>query len=741
VSGGRPAFDLDALFAPRSIAVVGASPRSDLATTVRDNIGRVGGQARCYFVNPRYEAIDGTPCHPDLAALPEVPDTVLIGVNPLRAAALTREAAAAGVPSVIIPGGGVVEGGEAAARMQAEVRDVAAATGIAVLGPNCMGIVDLTTSSATYIDDLPPTLRRGPIAGIAQSGSVTDAFIHAGPRIGWSRIVSCGAEVVLDLCDYLAHAIEDPETEAILLFIEGLKRPDRFLALADRALAAGKPIFAVKVGRSRQAQAAAVAHTGSLAGEDRVVDAAFEATGVVRCDDLDDLLEAGALLTGARRLGRRAGLGRTGVITVSTGEGSLVADLAGRTGLDLPPIPKPAERLILEALPTLGYVGNPLDPWGAGDGAATYRTCFEAFAGSGAFDVLAFVHDFPFRSQPGEVALATELAAELVAATADRPEILPVYVSLTSGDATPEVLELLDAAGGVPALRGTGPAFHSIARLAAWEGRQAKRRIDGPVRPAWVELAASTPRHITEPGVADASGTATTLMGERAALAELAAAGVPVVTADAVAIVDPADPGARRVASDEAVGIAARIGGRVVLKLDADVAHKTELGGVIVGVQPADVPAAVARLLDAAVAAGLEIRGLLVEPEVPAGVELIVGARRDPGFGPVVAIGFGGVLAEMLDDVVLRLAPVSPAAAGSALASLRGAPILAGLRGRPGIDQEAVAELISRFSKAFVDRPEWLEAEMNPVIAGPQGAIAVDALIVRAADVAGRPHG
>ncbi|MHB8460294.1 MAG: acetate--CoA ligase family protein [Candidatus Limnocylindrales bacterium] len=740
----RPAFDLRALFAPRSIAVVGASPRSDLATTVRDNIARVGGTARCYFVNPRYDAIDGTPCHPDLASLPEVPDTVLIAVNPLRAASLTTIAAAAGVPAVVIPGGGVVEGGEAAARMQAEVAAVAAATGTAVLGPNCMGVIDLTTHSATYIDDLPPTLRRGGVAGIAQSGSVTDAFVHAGTRIGWSRIVSCGSEAVLDICDYLAHSLADPETHAVVLFVEGFKRPERFLALADHALELGKTILAIKVGRSRQAQEAAIAHTGSLAGEDRVTDAALRAAGVVRCDDLDDLLEAAALVTGSRRLGRGVGAGRTAVVTVSTGEGSLIADLASRTGVDLPPIPAAARSRIVAELPTLGYVGNPLDPWGAGEPAPTYRSCFEALADSGAYDVLALVHDFPFRSQPGEVALATELAGELVRTTAALPAILPVFVSLTSGDATPEVLDLLDAAGGIPALRGTTAAFASIARLAWWERRRANRLAAGPARSGWPALAADVPpygheraaadpidRGSADRGSADRSsrdrgGSAAAsgqVLSERASLDLLRAAGLPVVRVIAIPIEG---------VEESAVAAAESLGWPVVVKIDAiGLAHKTEIGGVVVGIEDAaGVRRAVRSVVEAAESAGVAAKGVLVQPAVPLGVELIVGARRDRQFGPVVVVGLGGILAEVMDDVAIRLAPVALRDAREMLDELRGAAILHGVRGRPAVDLDRLAAFVVELGQAIADHPDWREVDVNPLIAGSAGAIAVDALVI-----------
>ena len=244
----RPPIDLHALFAPRSVAVVGASPRSDIAQTVRDNLLTMGSTTTCYFVNPKYDEAWGSPCYPDLASLPEPPDSVLVALNPLRAASVTEEAARVGARSVLIPGGGVVEGGPAAARMQREVREIALRHGLAILGPNCMGMIDRTSNSAVYIGDINPWAPRGHVAGIAQSGSVTDAFIHFGTRIGFSRIIGAGSEVVLDLCDYLAYCLDDPETDAIILFVEGFKRPERFLALADRALELGKPILALKGG-------------------------------------------------------------------------------------------------------------------------------------------------------------------------------------------------------------------------------------------------------------------------------------------------------------------------------------------------------------------------------------------------------------------------------------------------------------------------------------------------------------
>jgi acyl-CoA synthetase (NDP forming) len=721
-AGDPPPIDLRPLFAPRSIAVVGASARGGIGQTVRANLRVLGSAARCHFVNPRYDELDGQPCYPSIADLPEVPDTVVVAVNPLRAATVVADAAAAGVPSVIVPGGGVVEGGEAAARMQEHVGRLAVRHGIALLGPNCMGLVDLTTNSATYIGDVNPWLPRGGVAGIAQSGSVTDAFIHSGDRIGFSRIVGCGSEVVLDVCDFLAHSLDDDQTEAVILFVEGFKRPERFLALADHALAIGKPVMAVKVGRSRQAQAAAVAHSGSLAGEARATDAALRAAGVIVCDDLDRLLETAELVAGTRRLGRRVGRGRVGAVTVSTGEASLIADLAPVTGVDLPDVPDETRRRLLRDLPTLGYIGNPLDPWGATDPPTAYAAAFDAFAASGAYDVLAVVHDFPYRSLPSEVETAIEVTAPLLAATRDRPDLLPVFVSLTSGEPTPEIRAQLDAAGGVPLLRGAGEAFAAIAAVARWEARHERRLASGPARAVWPALATKRTFVGHDRDVEldpRPPGPIARTLDEAASLARLAAAGIPALAPT-------------RVSDPEEAGAAARtLGFPVVLKVDATgLAHKSDVGGVRVGLaDEAAVVRAAAALLALDLPAGAVRRGLLVSRQLD-GAELLLGGRRDPTFGPLVLVGLGGILAEVLDDVAIRLAPVAPDEAATMLDELRGRAILDGARGRPGIDRAAVVDAIVALGRLLADDPTIDEVDANPFISGPGATAAVDALVV-----------
>ena len=724
---GEPAsttIDLQPLFAPRSIAIVGASERSGIAKTVRDNLLVTGSATRCHFVNPRYAELLGQRCYPSLKDLPETPDVALIALNPLRAAAATEDAARAGVPAVIIPGGGVVEGGEPAARMQAEVAAIAREHGIALVGPNCMGVVDLTTNSSIYIGDVSPYLPRGGIAGIAQSGSVTDAFIHSGSRIGFSRIVSCGSEVALDVCDYLGWCLDDPETQGVILFLEGLKRPERFLALADRALQLGKPIMAVKVGRSEQAQAASMAHSGSLAGETRVTEAAFDAVGVIRCADLDELLEAAELVEGCRRTSRGVGRGRTAVVTVSTGEASLIADLVPRTGVDLPPIPPPTRAAILAALPTMTHIDNPMDPWGADDPPTAYGAVFEALAASAAYDVLVLVHDFPYHSLPSEVQTAEEVTRPLLAATRDRPSILPVYVSLTSGEPPPETKALLDDVGrGAPILRGAVEAFAAIAGLAQWERRRQDRSMAGPRRAAWTTLAADRTSWAFQPAGPSAPlppEPGGRLLPEAESLELLGRAGLP-----AIAFARAADPAA-------AAQSASRLGFPVVVKLDArGLAHKTEVGGVRLGLGDATaVIEASTDLLSIRLTPPAELRGLLVQPMAPPGVELIVGLRRDPQFGPAVVVGFGGVLAEAFDDVAVRLAPLTIAEATVMLDELRGARLLHGYRGRPGVELAAVAELVVAVAELGIGDPGIAEIDLNPVVASSASVTVVDALVL-----------
>ena len=312
--------------------------------------------------------------------------------------------------------------------MQAEVARIAREHGLALVGPNCMGVIDLTANSAdVHRRRLAVPAARGGVAGIAQSGSVTDAFVHSGTRVGFSRIISCGSEVVLDVCDYLAYCLDDPQTSSVILFVEGFKRPERFLALADRALELGKPIMAVKVGPERP---------GAGRGDRPFRIARGRDAGSPTPPSMRPASSAAATSTSCSRPpswsracagpGGGSGRGRTGVVTVSTGEASLIADLVPRTGVDLPPIPPSARAAILEALPTMGYIGNPLDPWGAAD-PATARTARPSRRWRPRARTTSSSSSTTSRiaRSPSEVATANEVTGALLAATATGPGSCP----------------------------------------------------------------------------------------------------------------------------------------------------------------------------------------------------------------------------------------------------------------------------------------------------------------------------
>jgi acyl-CoA synthetase (NDP forming) len=349
-------------------------------------------------------------------------------------------------------------------------------------------------------------------------------------------------------------------------------------------------------------------------------------------------------------------------------------------------------------------------------------------AGSGAYDVLVLVHDFAYRSAASEVATANDVLLQLLAATRDRPELLPVYVSLVSGEPPPETKAVLDAdGGGAPLLRGALESFRAIAGVAWWERSREHRLASGPRRSDWPALAAdrtsfgADPRSVSSrAGARGRSSNNPRPLSELESLALVRAAGLATIEVTAVR-----DAGA-------AVAAAHDIAGPVALKLDAaGLAHKSDIGGVELGLLDDDaVRAAAERLLQTGREGGLAVRGLLVEPMVPPGLELLLGMRRDPLFGPVVVAGLGGTLTEIFDDVAIRLAPVDQAEAAAMLDDLRGARLLDGVRGRPAVDRTAVASMLVALGRLALERADIVEVDLNPVIAAASGAVAVDALVV-----------
>ena len=554
------------------------------------------------------------------------------------------------------------------------------------------------------------------MAGIAQSGSVTDAFIHSGTRIGFSRIVGSGAEIVLDVCDYLAHSLDDPETHTIILFVEGFKRPERFLALADRALELGKPILAVKVGRSAQAQEAAVAHSGSIAGEDRVTDAALAAAGVVRCADLDELLEAAELHAGCRRLGRSVGRGRTaghgvdrrGVARRGPAPGDRARPAAG---------PGAARAAILRDLPTMGYIGNPIDPWGAADEANCYPV------------VMRVRRVGRLRRPRHRPRLPVPVVAGRGRRRADgRPGAGRRDPRSARDPAGVHLAHERRADARDPGAARGGRRRPAPARGA---GRRSGRSPGGPGGSAVAGRTARTP---APPRGRRWPRTAPPRRDDPPADEPMARA-----RRDAVGGRRPGaarrgrGPGARAIPAADAGGRASRGGrsaGPFVVKLDAR-ASPTRATSAASGSGSPTLTRGRPRRRCSSSGAGRRAgrpRRRRRADGAP-GLELIVGMTRDPLFGPAVLVGLGGVFTEVLDDAAIRLAPVARGGARDARrAPRRSAP--AGARGDRRSTARRSPSSSWRWAGSAWDRPDIVAIDLNPVIATAAARLAVDALVV-----------
>ncbi len=686
---------IDAVLAPRSVAIVGASPTSFVGRILCENLRTVGYEGRVFPVNPRYERILDWPCFPSLDEVPEVPEAVAAAVRIDLVPSVLRRAGELGVRGAVVPGGGFSETGQAALDAQRDISMLADEFGMTVVGPNCMGVITPPRRSALYIGSIPESLLAGRVALISQSGSVCEAAANMGPRIGFSAIVSCGTEAATTVGDYLRHFAQDPGTNTVALFLEGFRDPAGFVEGARAMREADKPLAVLQAGRSKEAAAAIAAHSGTLAGTDEVVTGLLRQVGAIGVDDLDELFEVAELL-GHGRLpkGRRAF-----VVTDSGGEANLVADHARWQGLELPrPSPKLVERLQAR-WPNFSYIGNPIDPWGVD---ADFEPLYEEILRGAAeeeIDILAVALDkvTPWAGE-NELELGVAAGRSLADATA-AGDTVPVFLTLHATGPAAEQIRTPLRAERVPLLHGLRPALVALAKAAWWR--------------AW------------RPRSASAAGGATAapityfedgpILSERASRQVLAAYGIPVVEG----VVAPDE--------DAALAVADRIGYPVVMKADTlAVAHKAAAGMVVTGVIDADgVLAAFETLRARTGEAGLEFRGALIE-RTAAGVELICGMRRDHAFGPVVLLGVGGTLTEVLHDVAVRICPVAP----EDLEEMVDESAVGKLLAARGVEPAPVLEVVAALARLGLERDEIEEVDVNPLFAGPDGVVAADALVV-----------
>lgn len=682
-----------ALLRPRSVAVIGASADAGKMTgRPVAYLQKHGFDGAIWPVNPRAETIAGLPCYPDVAALPGAPDAAIVLLGPDRAEAAVRDLAARGCQAAIVLASGYGEASEEGSRRQQALK--AAAGEMRLLGPNTIGLVNLTdgimlsATGALEVGDLPA----GRISVVSQSGGILGSLLSraADRGIGFAKLVSTGNEADLDSSDLIEHLVEDSATDVIAVYMEGLRRPEAFKHAARRAAELGKPIVVYKVGRSESGARSATSHTGALAGADRVYDALFRQFGVIRAESFTDLLDIPAALVAGRRMAGE----RVAILTSTGGAGTLLADNCGLAGLDVPmPDDATTERLATLLNEDQAAIGrNPVDVTLAGLQPELFRGAITALLESPGYDAVVVVIGSSALARPDIVAGAIVECQD----RSDKPVL--AYVSPHA----PHLVRLLNAKGI--------PAFATPESCATMLRALRSRTL--PPAPAEVQADAGV-----------LAGLPSGNLNEAESKTLFARFGVPVTREHAAADAGAAEAAARS------------LGGEVVLKiLSRAIAHKSDLGGVKVGLTAEQVPEACDTMLERLRAAGAPApEGFLVQERIRGGVEMILGFHRDPQLGPVILLGAGGVAAELFQDTALRLLPIARADAGAMVEELKAARLLRGYRGAPPADVAALVDAVMAFAAmAGAAGERLLEAEINPLFVLPEGegARAVDGLAV-----------
>ncbi|MFN3687151.1 acetate--CoA ligase family protein [Salinarimonas sp.] len=707
---------LASLVAPRSVAILGAS----------DDPTRIGGRPIAYLreggfrgaiypVNPKRERVQGLPAFARLADLPEAPEAAIVALPAPLVEEAVAALGAAGTRACTIFSSGFAEIGEEA--LQRRISESARAHGMRLLGPNCLGLFDVRSgfygTFSTTLDRGTP--QPGSLSIVSQSGAFGSHLYYLARRrgLGMRTWISTGNEADIDVAECLEHLAQDEGTRVIMAYAEGFRDGEALVRALETARRNAKPVIFMKVGRSEVGADAASSHTAALAGADEVVDAVLRQYGAYRARTASELVDiACAASASALPSGRRIGL-----VTISGGVGVLMADEASDRGLDVAPMPEPVQRALKEQLPYAG-VRNPIDVTAqAFNDPSLLARNIETVVAQGGYDaVVAF-----FTSIPGSAANAGPVRDALEGVRKAYPDF-PLLLSML----VPEPMRRDYEAMGYPVFEDPSAAVGAVAAMAHFAEAFSRPHLSFPSPPAKLSKAAIPGR---EAGSPSASGV--TIHGEKGPLDEaqaksiLARAGIPV----------PDERLARD--AEEAVAAWRALGRPVALKLASpDIAHKTEVGGVVLGLDAqADIREAFAAILARARAAAPQARlsGVLVAPMETGGVETILGVTRDPVFGPVVLLGTGGVLVEVVRDVSFRRAPVDEEEALRMIDELRCRAILDGVRGAPPADKSALARAVAALSRLAVAQAETIESiDVNPFLVRSEGAgaVALDALVV-----------
>jgi acetate---CoA ligase (ADP-forming) len=690
-------------FAPRSIAMVGASETSGWSRFIVAASAAVGHQGPLLPVHPRHETVFGRPTVRSLRDLDEPADLAFILAPTQAVAEVIEDAGAAGVRNAVVLASGYREAGSDGRALEDDLVAAAGRHGILLLGPNTLGFLNTAAKAAPFALTVPLPLTAGPVGIALQSGALSSALLAfaRAQAIGVSTLASLGNEAMITTADALDYLVADEHTRVICLFLEGIGDPVAFSAAAQRADAAGKPIVALKVGASQAGQQAALAHTGAIAGDDAVADAVLRQLNIIRVTSIESLLSTAALLGYQRWPAGR----RMGVLTSSGGACDIIADEASAEGIEIPPFSQSTTAAIAAHLPDFAAVRNPLDCTGyvLANARTSALTAVDhaleaAVADPGLDFVLSTGFSIPEARPPDPAAKLLEDRLAWVAERMRTASIPVIPMSLTCTDVGAYPRELLGS-HGIHLLPGMELGLQALGNALRWlDGRGSVRPLAGPPTGPAGKVTAWT----------EAWGRDL-----------LSAAGLPVV------------PGRLVHSADEAAAAARELGTPVALKVNSvHITHKSDVGGVLLNLSG---DAAVRAGYEQVVAAGAAHGGgkdVLVTSMRDGGIEVLAGVTMDQSFGPVLAVGLGGVFVEVLRDTSLRVLPAGPSDVRQMLGELRALPLLQGARGGVAADLDALAGVIAGLGELARTVPGLQALEVNPLWVRGGEIEALDVLVV-----------
>jgi acetate---CoA ligase (ADP-forming) len=698
---------LHTLFEPRSIALVGASDKSTWSLMIHVGLTQGGFDGKVYYINPRNPTVHGQPAVARLTDIGEPVDLCYIMVGTDAVLPVIQDMIAAGIHNAVVLTGGFAEQDEHGGELQEEITRLAAEHDLAIIGPNCMGYINIArhTEAMATLPERP--LLSGPVALISQSGALGGMMLNYAhtQNVGLSMLVSTGNEATISVTDALQYAVEDEATKVIAIFMETIREPDRFVQIARQALERGKPIVALKAGRSEVTARVALTHTGALTGDDRVIDALFRQLGIVRVNSIEELiLTANAFAKVGNLPGRRLG-----IVAISGGACDLAADLAEEAGIALPIFTEQTRGDLRTLLPVLGPANNPLDVTGAAmNNQDLMGNLLGVVTHDPQLDAVLCLMELPADEMPQSRFMMNILAG--IGQALDRSPIPAFLLQMSSNDVRRAGRNFLES-NGIPFLSGgLRILIPAIGKLMDWTEQY---------------RAAQALEHETPAEDVSAIRLETAAAGswsEYQARAFLEQHGVPVIPAALVTDVD------------QAAGAAQAMGLSVALKIASpDIVHKSDIGGVKLGLQTEEeVRRAFTQVMSSAraVMPPPHIEGVLVSPMRSGGVELLLGVTHDASWGQVLAVGIGGIWVEILKDTSLRVLPVTREDVRMMLAELQGAKLLQGARGSKPADMDALVEVIYRVAELAQRLKGDLESlEINPLRVDGSQIEALDAVI------------